>query len=144
MIGQPNFLQYSSQMPSPRKETTSQEDYLERIHELIESKGYARVSDIAEELGISRPSVTSMIQQLSRLGYVNYEKYRGLTLTTKGKKVAEHIKARHILLTEFLTQLGLSKKIVDRDVEGIEHHLSDATLQKITKLVEHLNKHPMK
>ena len=62
----------------------SREDYLERIHELIEEKGYARSVDIARALEISQSSVTSMVQKLAKEGLLNYEKYRGLTLTEKG------------------------------------------------------------
>ena len=63
----------------------SAEDYLERIHELIEEKGYARVVDIASSLDVKQASVTSMVQKLGELGYLNYEKYRGLIFTDKGR-----------------------------------------------------------
>lgn len=122
--------------------TPSKEDYLERIHDLIESKGYARVADIARELNFSRPSVTIMIQQLSKDGYLNYEKYRGFTLTQRGLQVARDIRARHEILAEFFLLLGLDRKTVERDVEGIEHHISEASLKKLKKLLVHLKKHP--
>ena len=60
------------------------EDYLERILELINTKGYARVVDIAGSLGISQASVTNMVQRLDSEGLLKYEKYRGLALTTAG------------------------------------------------------------
>ncbi len=69
-------------MPTP-----SMEDYLERIYQLIESKGYARVSDIAETLEVHPSSVTKMVQKLDKQEYLVYEKYRGLILTAKGKKL---------------------------------------------------------
>jgi Mn-dependent DtxR family transcriptional regulator len=122
--------------------TVSAEDYLERIHELIESKGYARVSDIAELLGLTRPTVSIMVQRLSRDGYLIYEKYRGLTLTPRGAEVARRIQTRHVLLTEFLGMLGLDRAVVSRDVEGIEHYVSPETLEKLERLVEHWKKHP--
>ena len=124
--------------------TVSAEDYLERIHELIERKGYARVSDIASLLGLTRPTVSIMVQRLSRDGYVAYEKYRGLTLTAKGAEVARRIQTRHVLLTEFLGLLGLNRAVVSRDVEGIEHHVSPETLEKLERLVEHWKKSPAK
>ena len=124
--------------------TVSAEDYLERIHELIETKGYARVSDIATLLGITRPTVSIMVQRLSRDGYLAYEKYRGLTLTAKGTEVARRIQTRHVLLTEFLGLLGLDRAVVSRDVEGIEHHVSPETLEKLECLVEHWKKSPAK
>ena len=64
------------------------EDYLERILELIDSKGYARVVDIASSLEISQASVTNMVQRLDSEGLLKYEKYRGLVLTAAGKAVA--------------------------------------------------------
>lgn len=123
--------------------TSNKEDYLERIYELIQSKGYARVADIAAELNFKRPSVTLMIQQLSKEGYLNYQKYRGLTLTPLGERVAEKIRSRHAMLTELLLLLGIDSKTAYKDVEGIEHHLSEITFARLQALVEHLKKHPL-
>ena len=118
------------------------EDYLERIYELIELKGYARVSDIATALSLSRPSVSIMVQRLDKLGFVRYEKYRGLTLTTKGMDVARRIQRRHVILTEFFTLLELDRNVIARDVEGIEHHLSSESLKKLERIVEYWTGHP--
>ena len=122
--------------------TQSIEDYLERIYELIETKGYARVSDIADSLKLSRPSVSLMVQRLSRLGFVVYEKYRGITLTDRGQEVARRIQCRHVILTEFFTMLGLDRAVVAKDVEGIEHHLSSESLARFEQIVEYWRKHP--
>lgn len=124
--------------------TQSKEDYLERIHETIEVKGYARASDIAAALRLRRPSVTAMIQRLGRLGYLRYEKYRGFTLTGEGRRVALSIKARHELLAELFTLLGLDPRRDARDIEGLEHHLSDRSLGRFKKLVAHLQRHPLR
>lgn len=127
---------------SASKITTSIEDYLERIYELIEEKGYARVSDIATALELSRPSVSAMVQRLGKLGFLTYEKYRGLSLTTKGEEVARRIQRRHVILTEFLTLLDLDRNIIAKDVEGIEHHVSSETLAKIERIIEHWEEDP--
>jgi len=82
------------------------EDYLEQISGLIEEKGYARVVDIAERLSISQASVTNMVKRLDAEGLVNYEKYRGMTLTDRGQEVADYIIRRHELLTRFLQLFG--------------------------------------
>ncbi len=108
-------------MPGPSHPSTSAEDYLERIHELIEEKGYARVVDIASSLNVKQASVTSMVQKLDGLGYLNYEKYRGLILTEKGKEVATQIQQRHETLTRFFSIFGLDPETQRRDIEGIEH-----------------------
>ena len=110
------------------------EDYLERILELINSKGYARVVDIAAALKISQASVTNMIQRLDAEGLLKYEKYRGLILTAAGKNLARKIAHRHKLLTDFLTLLGLDQRIIYHDVEGMEHHISPPTLRAIEAL----------
>jgi Mn-dependent DtxR family transcriptional regulator len=122
--------------------TTNIEDYLERIYELIEEKGYARVSDIATALNFSRPSVTLMVQRLDRMSLVRYERYRGLSLTPKGREVARRIQRRHVILTEFFTLLEIDRNIIARDVEGIEHHLSSESLERLETILEHWKSHP--
>jgi Mn-dependent DtxR family transcriptional regulator len=118
------------------------EDYLERILELINSKGYARVVDIAAALKISQASVTNMIQRLDAEGLLKYEKYRGLILTAAGKSLARKIAHRHKLLTDFLTLLGLNERIIYHDVEGMEHHTSPPTLRAIEALTAQLRRRP--
>jgi Mn-dependent DtxR family transcriptional regulator len=118
------------------------EDYLERILELINSKGYARVVDIAAALKISQASVTNMIQRLDAEGLLKYEKYRGLILTAAGKNLARKIAHRHKLLTDFLSLLGLDQRIIYHDVEGMEHHVSPPTLRAIEALTAQLRRRP--
>ena len=118
------------------------EDYLERILELINSKGYARVVDIADGLKISQASVTNMVQRLDADGLLKYEKYRGLVLTAAGETVARSITRRHQLLTDFLTILGLDPRVVAHDVEGMEHHISPPTVRAIASLTQLLRRRP--
>ena len=118
------------------------EDYLERILELINSKGYARVVDIAAALRISQASVTNMVQRLDAEGLLKYEKYRGLILTAAGKKLARKIAYRHKLLTDFLRLLGLDDRVIYHDVEGMEHHVSPPTLRAIEALTAQLRRRP--
>ncbi len=118
------------------------EDYLERILELINSKGYARVVDIAAGLKISQASVTNMVQRLDADGLLKYEKYRGLILTPAGETVARSITRRHQLLSEFLSLLGLDSRTVEHDVEGMEHHISPATVRVIERLTQVLRRRP--
>jgi Mn-dependent DtxR family transcriptional regulator len=119
------------------------EDYLERILELINSKGYARVVDIASALNISQASVTNMVQRLDGEGLLKYEKYRGLALTTAGETLARNITHRHQVLTEFLSLLELDEKVIYHDVEGMEHHISPPTVRAIEALTRILQRHPM-
>jgi len=122
--------------------STTVEDYLERILELINSKGYARVIDIAASLKISQASVTNMVQRLDAEGLLKYEKYRGLILTAAGKKLARRIAQRHKLLTEFLRLLGVDDRVIYQDVEGMEHHISPSTLRAIAALTRQLQRRP--
>jgi hypothetical protein len=98
--------------------------------------------DIAASLGISQASVTNMVKRLDAEGFVLYEKYRGLVLTPEGERIAKEIARRHRILTDFLSQLGVSSEEVERDVEGMEHHLSLDSLEAIERLCEQLTRHP--
>jgi Mn-dependent DtxR family transcriptional regulator len=120
----------------------SAEDYLERIHELIEEKGYARVVDIASSLRVKQASVTSMVQKLGEMGYLNYEKYRGLILTEKGRTVACNIQKRHETLSRFFSLFGLDSETQRLDIEGIEHHLSPATVDVLADLAKFFEDNP--
>ena len=132
-------------MPAAKKtkrNSSAVEDYLERILELIDSKGYARVVDIATGLKISQASVTNMVQRLDADGLLKYEKYRGLVLTPAGETLARNITRRHQLLTDFLTLLRLDKRVIHHDVEGMEHHISPPTLRAIEALTAQLKRRP--
>lgn len=120
----------------------SAEDYLERIHALIQEKGYARVVDIADSLAVKRASVTSMVQKLGELGYLKYEKYRGLILTDKGRQVATGIQQRHATLARFFSVLGIDSRTQQRDIEGIEHHLSAETVDVLADLASFFEQSP--
>ena len=122
----------------PMTLTQPHEDYLERIWELLDEKGYARVTDMAEKLNVSPASVTMMLKKLETSGHVNRERYRGFTLTAKGRAVGLRIKKRHNILSQFLHQLHLPEHVIDHDIEGMEHSLSDETLAKLEKLVARL------
>lgn len=126
-----------SQSPKP-KASVAVEDYLEKILELIDTKGYARVADIAITLGIAPPSVSNMARRLDEKGLVNYEKYRGLTLTAEGERLARRIIKRHGILAEFLDLLGIEPETAHRDVEGMEHHISAGTLRGIEQIIAEL------
>jgi Mn-dependent DtxR family transcriptional regulator len=120
----------------------SAEDYLERIHELIQEKGYARVVDIASSLEVKQASVTSMVQKLGEAGFLNYVKYRGLVLTDKGRAVAEQIQQRHATLSRFFSLMGIAPEAQRSDIEGIEHHLSTETLEMLAALSDFFEKQP--
>ena len=122
--------------------TVGMEDYIEQIYLHIEARGVARVSDVAESLEVLPSSVTKMAQRLDREGYVYYERYKGLVLTEKGLAFGKKLVKRHDILEEFLRIIGVEEDKVYEDVEGIEHHLSWNAIDRITDLVEELEKDP--
>lgn len=124
-------------MPTP-----SMEDYIEQIYLLIETKGYARVSDIAELLSVHPSSVTKMVQKLDKREYLVYERYRGLVLTAKGRKLGQRLVYRHDLLEKFLGIIGVADENIYRDVEGIEHHLSWDAIDRIGDLIQYFEENP--
>ena len=124
-------------MPTP-----SMEDHIEIIYSLIEQKGYARVSDIAEALSVLPSSVTKMVQKLDKDGYLIYERYRGLVLTPRGQKLGKRLLERHSLLEQFLRLIGVDEERIYGDVEGIEHHLSWNSIDRIADLVQLLEESP--
>ena len=105
-----------------RKSYIRREDYLEIISELVGLKGYATTLDISRYMNVSPPSVTKMLQKLDKDGYLEYEKYHGINLTSKGNQVAETIRQKHSTLLEIFEILGIKKDIANQDVEGMEHY----------------------
>ncbi len=109
------------------------EDYLELIAELLNSKGEARIVDIATELSIAQATANKTIKRLQKQGYINREPYRSIFLTLKGQKIASKSKKRHNVVLNFLLNLGIDSKTAAADAEGIEHHVSEKTLKKMEK-----------
>jgi len=121
----------------------SAEDYLERILELVQETGQARVVDIANSLNVRQASVTNMVKKLCELGFVDHEKYkRGLVLTKEGKDVAQRIQRRHATLSRFFSLLELDSETQRRDIEGIEHHLSRDTVRSLEDLASFFENNP--
>ena len=104
------------------------EDYVEMIGDLIEEFGEARIADIAERMGVSQPTATKSVARLKREGLATSRPYRGVFLTEEGAALAELVRARHRTIVAFLIQLGVPADIAELDAEGIEHHVSQATL----------------
>ena len=111
--------------------TENTEDYLEIIAELLNSKGEARIVDIANELDIAQATANKTIQRMQNQGFVKKEPYRSIFLTLKGQELASISKKRHIIVLTFLKKLGIDPKTAEADAEGIEHHVSDKTLKKM-------------
>ena len=111
--------------------TENTEDYLEIIADLLNTKGEARIVDIASKLDIAQATANKTIQRLQNQGFVKKEPYRSIFLTLKGQEVASVSKKRHIIVLTFLKNLGLDARTAEADAEGIEHHVSNKTLKKM-------------
>lgn len=122
--------------------TSTREDYLEMLYLLIKEKGYATTVDMANHLHVKSPAVTMMMKKLDVEGFVEYEKYRGVTLTSKGEKVAKLIVNRHRIISKFLRILGVKKEIVQKDIEAIEHVIDEETIYCITQFLNFAKDHP--
>ncbi len=116
--------------------TERTEDYLEALDIIIEKKGYAQVKDVTKFLGVGASSVTEMFQKLGAAGYINYEKYSGVTLTSKGKNIAKKTRKKHDTLKKFLLIIGVDEKIANEDACKIEHIVNPKTMDRLTKFVE--------
>ena len=121
-----------------RKKTI--EDYVEMIYILQNKDEKVHTNNIASALNINPASVTEIFQKLSSDGYINYEKYSGVTLTAKGKKTAVATKKKHDTLKKFLTILGVDEKIADIDACKIEHIINSETMKRLTMFVEFVHR----
>lgn len=123
--------------------TPSQEDYLKAIWVLVAEKGYARVSDVADRLGVSTASASKMVQRLSEQGLLSYERYRGFSVTALGDREGRALYDRQGVLERLLARLriGPSERI-HRIVEGMEHHLDADAVRRFASLVAYIDAHP--
>lgn len=117
--------------------TASLEDYLEAIFFLSGANGDVRVTDLAIELNISKPSVNRAINTLKGQGYVEHEHYGSLRLTEEGLRIARNVANRHIMLKRFLMEiLHVEEETAEKEACSIEHDLSADTIQKIKAFLE--------
>ena len=105
------------------------EDYVELIGDLIAEHGEARITDIAQRMGVTHPTVTKAMARLRREGLVISRPYRGVFLTDSGAALADRVRARHRTVVSLLIALGVPPETAELDAEGIEHHVSEVTLQ---------------
>lgn len=105
------------------------EDMTELIADLHAARGEARMTDIASHLGVAHPTASKTIARLKREGLVVSEPYRGIFLTPAGQAMAERSRQRHRLVVDFLVAVGAPREAAEADAEGIEHYVSQATLE---------------
>ncbi len=119
----------------------SAENYLEAILMIKNKKGHVRSIDVANELGVSKPSVSVAMKNFREEEYIVIDANGGISLTDKGRQIAERIYERHDIISRALIALGVDKETALSDSCKIEHDLSQQTFDKIK---EHLLKYENK
>lgn len=119
-------------------QTEMAEDYVELIDDLIAVNGEARAVDLAERFGVSHATVNKTLARLQRDGLVVTRPYRSIFLTDDGEAMAAESRRRHGIVLEFLRAIGVSGATAESDAEGMEHHVSDETLEALARLTDQL------
>lgn len=114
----------------------SAEDYLEAMLMLKEKLGYVRSVDIADDLHVTKPSVSYATKRLRENGYIEMNKSGFITLTDKGMEIASKIYTRHKMLTKFFTMLGVDPETAREDACKVEHDISEETFDAICRHAE--------
>jgi DtxR family manganese transport transcriptional regulator len=138
MIGQdrPPLLEVKEHVSSFRHARAARRSALAADYvELIAAGGEARQVDVAARLGVAQPTVAKMLKRLADEGLVMLRPYRGIFLTGAGEAVAREAREKHRVVERLLLALGVSAQTARHDSEGIEHHVSDETLEAFKKFV---------
>ena len=122
--------------------TEMAEDYVELIGDLILEEGEARLTDVAMHMGVTHATAAKVVARLKALELVEGRPYRSLFLTPKGAEVAERSRKRHQVVVDFLRALGVSGSTAEIDAEGLEHHVSEETLDALSRLTRSLSLQP--
>lgn len=121
--------------------TASTENYISAIYKIVSINKAARVKDISKLLEIGASSVSEALKPLAENGFINYEPYGLITLTTKGEKVAKELNKRHETICNFLENVLLvDKEIVDENAGKIEHGVSKDVLEKFVRFLTFMQK----
>ncbi len=112
------------------------EDYTELIADLQAGEGEARTTDIARALGVTHPTANKAIARLKREGLATAKPYRGIFLTEAGQAMAERCRARHRTVVKLLVAVGVPPEAAEIDAEGMEHHVSQVTLDAFEAFLE--------
>ncbi|MGE4286414.1 MAG: metal-dependent transcriptional regulator [Phycisphaerae bacterium] len=122
---------------STKRLTSGLEDYLEAVYMLQLDKGFARVKDIAEMLGVRAPSVTGAMQSLAERGLINYQPYEYITLTESGSQRASTVAHKHWMLKSFFSEfLRIEEKAAEAAACECEHRLPQQAYVNISQLMK--------
>jgi Mn-dependent DtxR family transcriptional regulator len=116
----------------------SAEDYLEAMLMMKEQHGYIRSIDVAQQLGVTKPSVSYATKQLRENGYITMDHANFIVLTDKGMEIADRIYTRHKVLTDFFKKLGVDEATAREDACKVEHDLSEETFHALRTHIEEM------
>lgn len=119
-------------------QTEMAEDYVELIGDLIRQHGEARLTDIADSVGVTQATASKVVARLRRDGLVENRRYRSIFLSEAGEAMAAMSRARHKVVFDFLRALGVDEATAHGDSEGMEHHVSETTLDRLRELTAEL------
>lgn len=121
---------------APLPISASMQNYLEEILNLSRQQDTVRVTDIAERLNLSKPSVAQALKQLRGRGFIKQSHYGPVELTEKGQRCALVVRRRHEVLRSFLVEvLGLDHKVAERDACLMEHAVSSETIERLVNFL---------
>lgn len=112
------------------------EDYVEAIDEILMQKGTCRASDLSRHFAVSHVTVHRIVSRLQDEGWLVTQPYKPISLTAKGKRLAKKSRERHELVFQFLLAIGVDERTAAIDAEGIEHHVSQTTLDRIAEAID--------
>ena len=118
-----------------QKLTASLEDYLEIICNYDNSGKKIRAIDISKELKVSRASVTEALKKLASKNFITYGRYDSITLTEEGRKIAQQVVSRHIVLQMFFESIGLDTLEASENACKVEHVITQKAFDKISELL---------
>jgi len=130
----PKFINFFAEFVN----MVTEEQYIIAIDSLLKKNIVASTSDIARLLNIKPSSVSERLLVLQKKGYINYQKYKGVVLTKKGKDFVSKINFRTQMIYRFLKQIEVPDRIALTDAKTMEKYLSHSTLKQIQKFFEFL------
>ena len=122
--------------------TASMEDYLEMIYRLCLNTGFTRIHELSDALNVQPPSATKMVQKLSEINLLKYEKYGILILEEKGKFLGEELLKRHNIIENFLRILDICEVDILEETEKIEHTIKKSTVSQFKEYINFLKDNP--
>ncbi|MCC8090865.1 MAG: metal-dependent transcriptional regulator [Oscillospiraceae bacterium] len=118
-----------------RKTNESQEDYLESIFLIIQKKGFCRSVDVANELGVSKASVSVAVSRFQTSDYLCMDDDHMLHLTESGEQTAQKVYDRHLTLKEMLEKTGVTSELAEQEACRMEHVISDESISKLKSAI---------